>query len=245
MPTHAALIHPETGQINVARLAEEVTAIRDRVIDERLRLESDCPHVRPEFDVRITSLGKLQNVLTSFQLGCAFWAMDLMSPEWWDKMTDYPEAERTLLRSEWQMFLKLGLVHFSFSAVESSLRAVMRTIEPTAHAGSTLEFKRLYDDLLLHRLSAPRPAHVELLDMAAKIRNTVHNNGIYFHKSGSAVDQPYKGRTFRFVHGKSPAVGGWPLLLELTADLVSMLVDVSRDPRIMAIRTEILDPGAA
>src|ERR1700694_3018231 len=183
MSTDAQLIHPATGKVNITELCLRTEAIRDRLVDERIRLQVDYPHLRPSFDARLTCFSKLENILGSFQLGCAFWAENLMSPDWWKKRTSYPESDLPILRGEFHVFLKLGLVHLSFSAVESNLRIFMRAIDPSAHAGSAHEFKRIYDDLLLRRLSAPKPIYVELLDMASRLRNTVHNNGVYFHKS--------------------------------------------------------------
>jgi hypothetical protein len=241
MSTDAQLIHP-TGKVNIAELCLRTEAIKDRLIDERYRLQVDYPHLRPSFDARLTCFSKLENVLGSFQLGCVFWAENLMSPDWWKKRTSYPESDLPILRGEFHVFLKLGLVHLSFSAVESNLRIFMRAIDPSAHAGSSHEFKRVYDDLFLRRLSAPMPIYVELLDMASRLGNTVHNNGVYFHKSGKAVDQPYKGQIYRFTCGKPIEFGGWPLLLSILSDLTSMLVDIARDPNIIGVKKEICDP---
>lgn len=242
MSADSQLIQPATGKVNVTELCIRAEALRDRLIDEQIHLQVDYPHWRLDCDARLTSFTKLQNVLGSFQLGCFFWASDLLSSDWWKKFT-YTERDQSTYRSEFQVFLKLGLVHLSFSAVESSLRIFMRSIDSSVHAGSTLDFKRVYDDLLLRRLSTPMPVYVELLDMASRLRNTVHNNGVYFHKSGKDVDQPYKGRLYRFTCGKPIEFGGWSLLLETLSDLTSMLVDIVRDPKIAGITVEILDPG--
>jgi len=88
------------------------------------------------------------------------------------------------------------------------------------------------------------PYHIELLDMAAKLRNTVHNNGVYFHKSGKDAIQNYKGRTYEFKYGKRIEFANWPLLLEITSDLVLMLVEVVRDPKIKNIPGTIDDPAS-
>jgi hypothetical protein len=244
MNSEPPLIHPTTARINVARLTTEITAIRDRLIDEKAKLQSEHPNWKIATDIRLTCFSKFQNVLSSFQLGCVFWDMNLLSDEWWDKVTDYPEFNRPLLRREFQLFLKLGLVHFSFSAVESSLRIMMRVLDSTAYAGATVEFRKIYNDFFKQRLSKPMPCHIELLDMAAKLRNTVHNNGVYFHKSGKDATQNYKGRTYVFKHGQPIEFANWPLLLEITSDLVSMLVEVVRDPRIKNIPGTVVDPAS-
>lgn len=238
------LIHPITGKLNVPDICARAEKIRDRLIDEQSLLRTDNPRLRSGFDARLTCFSKLQNVLGSFQLGCAFWSMNLLSPNWWKTSTTYPESEQPILRSEFQAFLKLGLVHLSFSAIESSLRVLMRAIDPSAHAGATVEFKKIYYDLLLHRLSSPRPDFIELLDMASKLRNTVHNNGVYFYRSGNDVDQPYRGQMYRFTHGKPVEFGNWPLLLEIISDLVSMLADIVHDPVVIGIGAEISDPAS-
>lgn len=244
MNSKPPLIHPTTGQINVARLTAEITAIRDRLIDEKAKLQSEHPNWKIATDIRLTCFSKFENVLSSFQLGCVFWGMNLLSDEWWNKVTDYPKVDRALLRREFQLFLKLGLVHLSFSAVESSLRIMMRALDSTAHAGASVEFKTIYSDFFEQRLSKQMSYHIELLDMAAKLRNTVHNNGVYFQKSGKDVIQNYKGRPYEFKHGNRIEFSNWPLLLEITSDLVSMLVEVVRDPKIKNVPGTIDDPAS-
>jgi len=244
MNSERPLIDPKTGLINVDRLTGEITVIRNRLIDEKAKLQSEHPNWKIAADIRLTCFSKFENVLSSFQLGCVFWDMNLLSDEWWDKVTVYPKVDRALLRREFQLFLKLGLVHLSFSAVESSLRIMMRALDSTAHTGASVEFRRIYSDFFKQRLSKPMPYHIELLDMAAKLRNTVHNNGVYFHKSGKDAIQNYKGQTYEFKYGKRIEFANWPLLLEITSDLVSMLVEVVRDPKIKNIPGTIDDPAS-
>ena len=238
------LIHPATGKLNVARLHAEAARLRNELLDSQSKMGVDYPHLRLGFDARLTCFARLINVLGSFYLGSSFWLNSLLSAKWWQSSTNCPVSDRQLLRNEFQQFLKLGLVHFSFSSVESSLRVFLRAIDPAAQSGAAAEFKRVYDDLLLRRLSAAKPTAVELLDMAARIRNTVHNNGVYFHKSGLDVTQHYKGRSYDFRHGKPVEFAGWPLLLEITSDLGSVVADIARDPSIVGIGGEILDPSS-
>jgi hypothetical protein len=162
-----SIIHPNTSKINIGRLAFEITAIRDRLIHERVRLQTDHPCLKPGIDARLTCFSKYENVLNSFQLGCVFWDTCLLSPDWWDKTTNYLEGDRQHLRGQFQIFLKLGLVHSSFSAIESGLRMFMRAVDATAHAGGNVEFKRIYDDLLAKRLSRSMPEFVDLLGYQA------------------------------------------------------------------------------
>lgn len=241
---HSQLIRPTTGALDVAQLLHEAERLRNHLIAEQVRLQTDFPHLRVSYDARLTCLPRLQNVLDSFYLGCSFWATYLLSDSWWQSWTNCVEADRPILRRGFQQFLRLGLIHLSFSSVESSLRVFMRARDPVAHANATAEFKRIYDDLLMRRLSLPKPGSVELLDMAARMRSTVHNNGIYFHKSGLDVDQTYKGRIYAFRIGKPVKFVGWPLILEIISDLGSLVVDIARDPAIARIKTEILDPSS-
>lgn len=153
-----------------------------------------------------------------------------------------PESDRKIYRMEYQAFIKLGLVQLSFSTVESSLRIFMRALEPEAHAHATSEFKRIYDDLLLRRLTRPQPDLVELLDMASNVRHTVHNNGVYFHRSGQNAVQTYKGSSYTFEYGKPVEFTSWPLIIEITSDLIDALSDVVRNPALSAVSSDVLDP---
>lgn len=238
------LIHPISGQINIARLAEEITNIRNRLVDASEKLLEENPHYNREIDIRITCFAKYQNVLNSFQLGCGFWGINLLNPAWLTEYTTYTEKDYPVLRLEFQGFLKLGLVHFSFSAIESSFRAYIRHLDPTAHNGATSEFKRIYTDLLENRLSCKKPQWVELLDMFSKLRNIIHNNGVFINKLHQDSDQIYKGITYKFYSGKPVDSITWPLIIEIISDAADMLVDIANDPTIKSSSGDIVDLSA-
>ena len=85
-------------------------------------------------------------------------------------------------------------------------------------------------------------SHVELLDIARVIRNTIHNNGVYFHKSGNNETLSYKGRCYCFKHGKPvDEVGNWPFIIEIISDLVSLVIDVVRDSNIIENQADMVE----
>ena len=79
-------------------------------------------------------------------------------------------------------FIKFGLVHGIFSCVESFLRVFLRALDPTACSGGLDNFKNIYISLFQSKLAKCPPDGVKLLDLFRLVRNTIHNNGVYFHK---------------------------------------------------------------
>ncbi|KAA9035541.1 hypothetical protein FW778_21530 [Ginsengibacter hankyongi] len=244
MNSETELIHLTTKQINIVELVNRLTEIRDRIYDNKAVIVEKFPLLNDKIDCRITGLSKLINVINSSNLGCAFWAKNLLHHQWWIENTSFNDSDETLLRMEFQNFIKLGLFHFSFSAIESTLRCIMRGIDPSAHFGAAVEFKRIYDDLIRNRLTAIRIDFIELLDFFSALRNTIHNNGIYFHKSGNSISRTFKGKSYDFNYGQPIEFASWPLLLEVLSDAANMLIVIVLDTNVISIPGDLIDPAS-
>ena len=90
------------------------------------------------------------------------------------------EDNHEKLCTEFEKFIGSGVILPLYGSVESSLRVISHKLDSkrylTRMAFSTL-FKKLLFDLDLER-------YVNLLIIWSNLRNTVHNNGIFFHLMG-------------------------------------------------------------
>jgi hypothetical protein len=88
-----------------------------------------------------------------------------------------------------------------------------------------------------------RQDYIELLDLLRHIRNTIHNNGVYFQKSGQDRSRQYKGKPYKFEIGKPVNFPGGVLsfLLDLMPDILKMIEDVIYSTDIIS-RNKIIDP---
>jgi hypothetical protein len=74
-----------------------------------------------------------------------------------------------------------------FSSIESSLRLFLRALDPTACNGGMKEFNSIYDCLFNSKLATAPADGIELLNLLRLVRNTIHNNGVYFNPRGTDV----------------------------------------------------------
>lgn len=118
-------------------------------------------------------------------------------------------------------------------------RIYLRELDPNACNKGTAEFKSIYISIFkkldLHIL--------EFLDLLRHIRNTIHNNGVYFHQDGQNKAVPYKGKQYMFDIGKPVKFRGGILnfLLGIMPDILIMIEDVVYSTDILS-RNEIIDP---
>jgi hypothetical protein len=193
-------------------------------------------------DARLTGFSKAINVLNSTQLGLVHIRFHLTDRGWWNTISRTPisEADLTIYVAEFDMFVKLGFLQFLFASLESSLRAFLRAIDPSACTGGTAEFKSVYD-CLFTRLGLTR--YTPLLDLLRLIRNTVHNNGVYFHRSGEAETVTHSGTAYTFSVGKRVSFVTWPFLFGLAPEVRHLLLDTVESAAICA-PSFIQDPFA-
>ena len=86
---------------------------------------------------------------------------------------------------------------------------------------------------------------MDLLDLLRLVRNTIHNNGVYFAPDGQDAVVTYKGITYHFYHGKAVDFASWDLLLEIADAVRQLLLDVIADQAVSGVPGQIADPFAS
>ena len=230
----------------ILNLVREIESIRDLATDMKSKLISDFPHYDISKDARITTFSKFINVANSTQLLLTFIGQHLLDVEWWKQTAkkEIPTSDKNIYSNEVQSFTKLGFVQFIFSSVESGIRLILRAIDSTSCSGGTAEFKSIYDTLLNSKLSVKPEDSIELLDLLRLVRNTIHNNGVYFHRNGSNQTINYKGVQYNFTIGVPVDFVTWEFLTSISKDLITLLDKIFRDQNVSSIQTTIIDPFA-
>jgi hypothetical protein len=168
----------------------------------------------------------------------------LLDAGWWrDSGLTRPEGqdfETTVI--EFSQFTKSGFLQGVFSDVESTLRVVLRALDPTACDGGTAEFQTIYRVLLGTQLQFPRQDWEPLLELWRLLRNTVHNNGVHFHRRGTNAQLAYRGLTYNFSHGQPIEFANWAFLVSAAGDLLDLLITTIRAPSVLALPAPIVDP---
>jgi hypothetical protein len=201
-------------------------------------------------DARVTIFTKCYIALDSVSIGLLFRKYDLVDMEWWNKIPQNEprlripdEPNRVKMRKVFSEFLIIGFYHSFFSAIESSFRIYLRELDLIACNKGTANFESIYKYLFKKLKLRQRRVYTKLLDLLRYIRNTIHNNGVYFHMDGKNKRIQYKGKRHFFKIGKPVKFRGGLLnfLPTLMHDILKMIEGVVYSSAIIS-RTEIIDP---
>lgn len=232
------------GPDDIHRLIEQFQPVRDRFVDDKATVMAIYASVDPKHDARITAYSKAINILNSVQLGFTFISKHLLQNQWWQAVARTPISgpDKQIYANEFANFLKIAYVQGIFLAIESSLRIFLRAIDPSACNSGMAEFKSIYECLFKSKLSAIPTDGIELLDLLRLIRNTIHNNGVYFHPSGNDVSITWSEETFEFKQGVPVDFVTWEFLIRVSEALRQLLREVVEDTNLKGISVEINDP---
>lgn len=195
-------------------------------------------------DARLTVFAKCVNVTQPTFLALAHIHHHLVSPSWWMERLQIDLSKRgdelQIYLLNYSEFVKAAYLHQSFSATESALRVFLRALDAAACDGGTAEFKSIYDALLNKVLPGDADSQA-LLDLLRLTRNTVHNQGVFFHRRLRKVELLYRGRKYEFRHGERVTFATWPLVVSLMRDLGELLTRVVTSPTISSIAAPIVE----
>lgn len=201
-------------------------------------------------DARLTTIANFGGVIDSTTLAFYFISKNLLPPEnpWWNSYkppyTGFNDRDRSSLVNGFNTgFIKVAFIQSLFSTLDSKFRIFLRELDPSACSGGTDAFHSIYTALRSRLTSIPADAD-DLVTLLRLVRNTIHNNGVYFDKRGRDAQVTYKGRTYDFHHGKPVNFVRWEWLLERLDDVRELLFRVVNDPNIFGITHEIVDPFA-
>ena len=224
-------------------------------IEEELDMDRNSVLNRYAFnkhkDARVTIFSKVILVQRSIRLCFIFRKNHLTEPDWWKGLSadinwslpsDHDSLEDPLGHyiDEFTDFSTVGYVHTLFSSIESSFRIFMRALDPNACNKGTDDFINIYQ-WLLTKLTFGN--YICMLHLLRLMRNTIHNNGVYYHRKNLKEIVRYNGKTYTFELGKGVEYGDvWELLqFQIMPDAKRMIADVVNTKDISSI-PQIVDP---
>jgi hypothetical protein len=203
-----------------------------------------------KYDARVTIFSKCIVAIDSVSIGLLFRQYDMVNIEWWNKISQNEPELRIpdvyslgMMCDGFSQFLLIGFFHSFFSAIESAFRIYVRKLDPNACNKGTANFESIYNYLFKELKLQQRQDYTELLDLLRHIRNTIHNNGVYYHTDGKNKSVSKKGKQYMFEIGKPVKFQGGTLnfLLGLMLDILKMIEDVVYSSDIIS-RNKIIDP---
>jgi len=236
----------EFKSTELLQIVREIESLRDHTDNQKREIMLKYPSWDVIHDARLTIFAKVINVANSTQLALTFIGQHLLDPFWWQNTAKeaIPSDSANIYINEYNNFTKIGFVQFVFSSIESGFRIFLRALDPTACNNGAAEFKSIYECLLKSKLSSTPKESIELLDLLRFIRNTIHNNGIYYSRAGTNEQVIYKGRSYQFIYSKAVDFVTWGFIISVVRDLVDLAAQVVFDPNVVILSGTIQDPFA-
>jgi hypothetical protein len=204
------------------------------------RLTHDFPSWNPSTDERITVFLKCCNIVCCSKLGLVFAQEHLSLDEWWRQFPKFLNGvdNHPSRSAEFSTFMKVSLILGVFSLQEAALRRYLRAVDADACSAGSSEFASIYE-ALFNRITLPddsKSRYRELLHFFREIRNSIHNNMVYYPRSRKHRAIAYRGSMYGFGVDQPLDFVGWKLLLLIMTDIGSMLADIVRSPEVSAAK---------
>lgn len=137
--------------------------------------------------------------------------------------------------------IKIGFIQNLFSILDSRFRIFLRELDPEAASNATVEFLSVYQ-ALKKRLPSFSVDSDTLIDLLRLARNTIHNNGVYFHPNMKDRRITYKGEAYDFLAGQPITFVNWEWLLDRLEDTYYLMKAIVNAPQLISIQHKVVDP---
>lgn len=233
-----------------------LTYLTKRTNEYRGNLERDYPHWEVN-DSRLTCFSKISNSINAATLSYISFIEYFLSFDkdsfWYRVKKDSEEINEDFTEEDLLIHLLslkqsslFSLFHQVFSSLESSLRIFLREQTLIFGQKATEDFQQVFEKHLYEVCGFNRnkaDEYWDLLHILSTIRNCVHNNGVYIHKSSGDYTIEYNRegiKEFNFKQGKSFKIQ-WDEQKVLFIHLLEMLNDIIRSEAISE-QEKMLDP---
>jgi len=224
-------------------LLDNIKKLRDKAYLDALVLIQNF-HLNQHIDVRITSLSKITRVLAGLHLAVhSILETERCIQEYWDEHS-LPQTEKEPPNHYSVMaeqFIRNGYVSSFYSCVESSFRIYLEYLNPDEYKSISGSAPKVAKYLLKKQLANQYPEAYDAFNMLSKMRNTLHNNGVYKPASGKPTSVYYRGENYHFKPGVRIDFVDWELLMTISRDLGEVLFQIARDDRLIEIDSVITD----
>jgi hypothetical protein len=212
------------------KLMELLQDVRNEAVEARNRLFERYRDRFDRDDPRIVVARHLKAAYSASFLSMAHLVENLLEPAWWTSnpgtahMLDQPDLLQDEIH-DYGSYIAVGFIFNPFSLFEAGVRRVVRALDGEACSGGAAEFKAIYE-WLFKRLRADGwsadDEECNFLDVYRGMRNTLHNNGKFYSRTGRDMTVTWRGQRYEFVHAESLGFGGWDFYSELARTLIAL-----------------------
>lgn len=171
---------------DIQKLGHRIATIRHSMDEDLEAIKALYSFINSLKDARITAISRLHGTFDMSHLSLMFLYKDLLNKSWWiaNMRQKASELEIQSVADAFSSYSRMAFIQSTFASVENSFRLLLKALDSSACSHGTSNFKSIYECLLRSKLSQYSVDSVDLLDLLRLVRNSVHNNGVYFHHSG-------------------------------------------------------------
>jgi hypothetical protein len=233
----------EPGEFD--RLFRRLASVAEKTVRTRDQLGVAYPAWSVGKDARLNVFLRLHNQVKPTLFVTRALEDHFCRPEWWsDHLGQTPSETQILVELlNLSQFTKIGLLHQSFSTIESFCRAILKAVDATACNGATAAFKTIYEHLLGTRLGLSADDY-SVLELLRLLRNTVHNGGVVVHPRGANQKVVFKGRQYDFENEDIVKFADWNSLVDWLDAALVLLEQIVSHPIVANLPAPVQDLSA-
>jgi len=234
----------ESGYTKFNSIINQLEQICNQSIQNKETIKGIYSRVNPRKDARITTFSKMIDIFNSLRLSLAF-VQKGFNLDWWKGILSEERLPKSAILYYTGVFMNISKIGFNqilFSNTESSLRIFLRALDPNACNGGMGKFQSIYCCLFKTKLSVCPPEGIELLDLFRLVRNTSHNNGVYFDPNRRDRTINWRGKSYIFKHSAPIDFVNWSFIMEISDAVRFLMYEVVTDKNLQLVTHEIKDP---
>lgn len=211
---------------------------RDGFLDLRRELGQAHPDWRDGEDARLNLVGKPANLIMSAIVNLRLTQHAAVHPQFW-RTCVAPELNTEAIIAaplfELGTFYRFGFFQFLMSSIEHGMRAIQPIVVEGLDTQADQAYWKIYTSLFKAAL-APEVAarHGNLFAFLSALRNTIHNNGVYYPQKHADAAYDIGGKNYTLVNGKRLDLFGWEHFVEWLPLIQGALRDLLRAKRVVS-----------
>lgn len=198
----------------------------------------------PGKDARLGLVAKPVNLIFTACVNIRLTQRVIAFPQWWAANVEGSLNNEEAIKGpmfDLQTFYRFGFFQFLASNIEHGLRAIQPRVVDGSEGQADEAYWKVYTTLFRAAL-APEVAlgHINLFAFLSTLRNTIHNNGVYYPPNHQDASFEIGGRTYIFRDGQTVDAFGWDHMIAYLPHIRAALADLLRSPKVATV-PEILD----
>lgn len=195
--------------------------LRGKALTARKELV-DCYHYDISHDYRITVFEQIDRVLIYHDINIVLFLRYIINPQYVSELFNTSKNDSNRIAIDYLQRTKHALIIFIQSVIESYYRAVCTAFSIKESFSFSKVFDALFNQFNLSKDCNWYKANAIL----AKIRNTLHNNGIHTHPN-ELIN--YRGKQYNFYLNLPHQAAGYDDIICIIDDLIDFLYYIGKE----------------